>query len=212
MLLALASVKTTYVLYLQDDYLFYQPVNMLRLSAILEGMRQNAIPYCQLNSAGGFHSSPSYPGIWGTIEKGAWLSWHTSLQSALWRTDVLRYLIKRGENPWAFEWARQVRRRAIRAPFLCVVEEEPLRFLNAVGLGRLRRSNLLFLEQDGLDPDALVALSRAFPLWDDYQSGAEKDAYPFLLKKGCVLEQRFEVKKKKRSWARFWEHLKALKF
>jgi hypothetical protein len=212
MLLALQSVKTTYVLYLQDDYLFYKPVNMGRLSAILDGMRQNAIPYCQLNSGGGFIASPVFKGIPGTIEKGAWLSWHMSLQSALWRTDVLRYLIKREENPWAFEWEGQLRRRVIRAPFVCVVKDEPLCFLNAVALGRVRRSNLMFLEQDGLDSDALVALSRVFPLLDDYQAGAEQATYPFLLSKACVLEQRFEVKRKKRGLARFWQHLKAMKF
>ncbi len=213
MLLALSRVKTTYVLYLQDDYLFYKPVDQARLAQLMMGIKKHAIAYCQLNADGSFRNSPPFALLPGTLEKGAWLSWHTSLQSAVWRTDVLRYLLKEGENPWAFEWCGQARRRAIHAPFLCVNQDHPFHFLNAVALGKVRRSNLMFLEAEGLPPQDLAALSKAFPLLDDYESGAEGESYAFLLAKECVLKQHIGgKKKKKRGFARFWDHLVRMKF
>ncbi|MEI8320494.1 MAG: hypothetical protein WCG05_00580 [Alphaproteobacteria bacterium] len=162
MLMALAQVKTKYVLYMQEDYFLSDPVNEAYLYYLLTKMKEQDVPYIQLNSGKG---ESDYPAIKGTEIKGKYDSYRTSLQSALWNTKIFAWLIKEDEDAWAFERNATIRSQGVLNPFLALTaQNDPIKFLNAANSGYFVRATAPFLEKEGI-----VMKNTILPVYEDYK-------------------------------------------
>jgi len=169
MLQVLSHVKTKYVLYLQEDYFLSQPVNNEFLYYLIKKMKQDHIPYIQLNqdSASYADTQKSFPTVKNSIVKSQYLGYRTALQAAFWQKDVFEWLIKKKESPWEFESYGGMRSAGMRAPFLAIVKDYPITFVNAVNLGFWQDGSLEFLHQEGIDIKTVLPVAKDYPctLW-----------------------------------------------
>ena len=116
---ALSTIKTRYVLYLQEDYLLCALTDDAFLANILEVMQANPhVVHCQLaadhvwfRKGQPFVEKASFEGAdflnhslsERMLKKSLRARYRTSLQAALWRKDALYRLIVDDETPWQFE-------------------------------------------------------------------------------------------------------------
>lgn len=190
---ALAAVKTPYVLYLQDDYLLCRFVEDAPLARIIDVMNthQKAV-YCQL-AADAVWFKEGTP----SVQKAAFAPWllqkniharyRTSLQAALWRTDVLQNLVLAREGPWRFEKTGSKRASALEhekgALFLIVKDKSPLVYLNAVWKGGIGASVLCWMKKEGLP---LPPQGTFDVRYDPYVRQCEEpESYTILKASGC---------------------------
>lgn len=98
---ALQSVETTFVLYLQEDYWLQSPVDNAQLEHYLQLMGQHGAHYLRLTPSPPPDSPSSFEPNIGLLATEA--EYRTSLQAAIWRTETLRQLLAAGESAWDFE-------------------------------------------------------------------------------------------------------------
>lgn len=103
MLRCLRSVDTPVILYLQEDYFLDGRVDTSRLDALVRQMLADpTIGQIGLTSFGA--SGPFLPtkdaGLWEVAPRSRY---RTSLQAALWRTELFRSYVRSNENGWMFE-------------------------------------------------------------------------------------------------------------
>ncbi|MEI8321044.1 MAG: hypothetical protein WCG05_03425 [Alphaproteobacteria bacterium] len=169
MLQVLSHVKTKYVLYLQEDYFLSQPVNDEFLCYLIKKMEQNHIPYIQLNQDTASYADTQKPffSVKNSIIKSQYLGYRTALQAAFWKKDVFEWLIKKNESPWEFESYGGMRSAGMRSPFLAIVKDYPITFVNAINLGFWQEGSLEFLRQEGIDIKTVLPVAKDYPftLW-----------------------------------------------
>lgn len=151
MLHVLKDVKTKYVLYLQEDYIFNSPVNEHRLSEILNEMENEGVACVQVGEDSFFRDHPAHPSLQGVVVKGKHDLWRASLQAAIWRKDVFEWLIKPKENPWVFEDNASVRSQGTMRPFWAVINNFPITYLNACDRGFWKNDALTYIKSQGID-------------------------------------------------------------
>jgi hypothetical protein len=114
----LARLKADYLIIFQEDFLLTRQVGTDRIARLVSFMKGR--------DAGCLRLMPSPPperivdadlGI-GEISRGA--LYRVSLQTAIWRKDILYALLKEGESPWDLEMAGSARSNLIDAPFLSI--------------------------------------------------------------------------------------------
>lgn len=147
---ALGQVKTPYVLYLQEDYFFSKAVNEVGLWFYVDALAAPDIGYIQLTAEPYFKDSPAHPTFTNCVTKPRFMNYITSLQPALWRTDVLRLLLKPGESAWTFEIDGSRRSDGSLYKFLSVQRDYPLSFVNGCAAGFWSQPTLPFLAGEGL--------------------------------------------------------------
>lgn len=173
MLTVLKNIKTDYILYLQEDYFFNSGVNENILLDLLKAMQD--IPYIQISDDGTFRGQQAYaPGI---VIKGQHNRWRTSLQAAIWRKEAFEGLIKPGESPWQFEDIGSVRSEGIMRPFLAVVSDFPITYLNASEKGFWMTDALDYIKSQGIDVGKLN-LPNDRDNWIRYQLVCFQSYYP----------------------------------
>lgn len=98
--ISLGQVETEYVLYVQDDYFLYSAVRTDVIDEAVQLMDKHCLAHVRLLDG----SSLVVPGpdpLLESIERGT--KYYISLQAGLWRTNLLKALLRRHENPWGFE-------------------------------------------------------------------------------------------------------------
>lgn len=152
MLQALERVKTNYVMIVLEDYIFHKPVNEKRLQKVLNGMREVDAAYMQVSADDKRYTSAQWhPHVAGVRYAGKHEPWRTSLQLCVWNTEDLKWLLKSGEGIWIFEITSSQRSEGMRKPFLKIVENEPMSYLNASQEGYLNASVMRWIKDHGSD-------------------------------------------------------------
>lgn len=160
---ALKTIKSKYVLYLQEDYFLSSPLDERRLGYLFTEMKKHNIPYIEIGPDSFFNKEKDYPLVKGTVIKGKHIPYRTSLQPALWEKKVLEHLLKQKETAWTFEVAGSTRSEGLMEPFLAVKNDHPIHFFNACGSGYFSKKALEFLKKEGI---ALKSVS--LPIDEDY--------------------------------------------
>jgi hypothetical protein len=137
MLNALRHVKTPYVLYLQEDYLLYRPVDQARLESIIRSVKLHCIPFISLNPDRYFKHCVASSWIRGAVKKYPNMENQVTLQVMLIETALFRSLLQCGESPWMFEYAGTKRARKINRPFFALIKDHPFHLINACRWGGL---------------------------------------------------------------------------
>ncbi len=187
MMKVLKSVKTKYVLYLQEDYLIAAPVDERRLQYLLEKMAQEHVVAIEFQKNSYFEKQPPFPGVEGAVGKDNIPPFKASLQAGLWEKSVFESLIKEGESAWDFEKEGTKRSRQIQEPFLALVSGIPISFVNACHLGFLEESAVTLLEREGMSLKSVgLPLSSDYPL-----TWGLRDIRPHILFRWWVAVLRF---------------------
>ena len=149
-LTALEQVDTDYVLILLEDYILDQPVNEKRLQEIFLGMQKANAAYLQINVVNDAHvTGEPHPTIPGVRSSGKHDLWRTSLQACIWHKEDLKWILKKGENIWAFEIAGSLRSEGMPKPFFKTLKDAPISYLNASQEGYLNADVIRWIRQNG---------------------------------------------------------------
>jgi hypothetical protein len=120
---ALDQVKTSLVLYLQEDYFLSAPVDVPVVEALARQMaddpRIRHIGLTHFGALGPFEPADR-PELWKISQESRY---RISTQAGLWRTDTLRSYLRPKENGWMFEIFGTLRARRRRELFLTVNRE-----------------------------------------------------------------------------------------
>jgi hypothetical protein len=119
LLRGLGTIKTPYILYLQEDYFLDAPVRSDTVEMLLNELRTDhadVIRLMESEGAGPWIGSESHL-IWEVAQKA---KYRISLQAALWRKDFLRAQVRSHENPWQLESFGSMRLRRKKAKIFCV--------------------------------------------------------------------------------------------
>ena len=168
MIEVLKKVKTRYVLYLQEDYFMTRPVNHKKLAYFVQKMKEQQIPYIQLNDDPYFEKALPFSGIINTAIKDKHTDWRTSLQASLWEKDVFLWLLKPTESAWDFEGNSSIRSEGIMRPFLIERGAYAFDYLNACGLGFMHQESINFLKIHGIHIGSVslpIDADYKFTLW-----------------------------------------------
>jgi hypothetical protein len=152
----LPQIKTDYVLLLLEDYFIWQPVNEIRLLEIFEGMQKEKAVYIQISANDSRFNNAQHPptSIPGVYVKPKFSLYRPSLQAALWNKKTLEWLTNPVENAWQFEVKGNERSQGMREPFLSVVENSPMVYLNAIAQGVWSQSVIDAVQAKGIEINA----------------------------------------------------------
>jgi hypothetical protein len=166
---ALENVKTEFVILLNDDYIITQDVNTDRLAQIINFMELTNGAYAQLALNPILEDGPVADGIDDVIMRAKscdyfkralfntifhikkavfnvakpevlYGRYRTSLQSCIWRVEILKKLLVSGESPWEFEWSGSKRSESIKEPFYLVIKTPVFQYFQAVAQRKYHKS------------------------------------------------------------------------
>lgn len=163
MLAALESVTTKNVLYMQEDYFLSSPLNEAMLKSYVEVLNQEKVGYVGLTFDHFFNDQKVHPLYNEAVVKPRFLHYRTSLQPALWNKDLLKWLIKPGENPWKFEIDGSARSDGSPYEFIALAKNYAFTFVNACQAGFWSQGALDFLAKEGL-----AITDTKLPIKEDY--------------------------------------------
>lgn len=98
--------KYDYILYLQDDYIFYENIDTNRFETLLNFVVKSQINYVR------FYTAPKGDGESISVSKNIYIKeitngsqWRHSLMAAIWKKETLRTILQENPNisPWQFE-------------------------------------------------------------------------------------------------------------
>lgn len=115
----LDSIKTPYILYLQEDYFLEAPVRSEAIDILLNELRvghADVIRLLESEGAGPWVGTDEHL-IWEVAQKA---KYRISLQAAIWRKDFLRAQVRSHESPWQLESFGSMRLRRKKAKIFCV--------------------------------------------------------------------------------------------
>lgn len=121
----LQTIKTPYVIFLLDDFFIEQPVDMPRLEQCIAWMKND-------KKIASFSFAPS---LWpdvpdnrfpGFVLRGRNTAYKANCQAAVWRTDVLRSLLRKKETPWEFEEYATVRANHTRLKYYAAQKDSKM--------------------------------------------------------------------------------------
>lgn len=147
---ALENVKTKYVLIILDDYIITDPVDDARLAQVLKLMRKTNGAYAEIKDDPSLIDGPEVPGYPGIITRSRFGPYRTSLQTCIWETAVLKWIIKPDENIWDFEGRGTHRSEGVMQPFYLTTDKFVFRYLNAVEKGRYYKSVVEYINKQGI--------------------------------------------------------------
>ena len=153
----LDQINTKYVLYLQEDYLFTDPINIDLLAKILQYAKTQNAAYVSLISMGQTIKNNKLiesPINLAEIDKNS--EYRTSLQAAIWEKEVFSRLLKPGENMFVFEKAGSKRSENLDRLFLANVNGNVLKYINAADGGKILESAVDYLHSQNIkfNPDS----------------------------------------------------------
>ncbi len=142
---ALKTIKTKYVLYLQEDY-FLTYLDSDQLQKLFQCMKASNIGYMQLYGPTLEKRSPHncHKNI---FIKNRFEHWRNSLQAAFWERELFIRLIHPNESIWYFETEGTKRTQGCKEPFTTVQEIKPIIYYNIVQEGYLNASNKMAVEK-----------------------------------------------------------------
>lgn len=147
---ALDQVETDYVLILLEDYIIAKPVNEARLQELFLGMQKAGAAYLQIGAdnpiftTGAWHST-----IQGLRFAGKHDQWRISLQSCIWLKEDLKWILKKGEGIWDFEFFGSRRSEEMKKPFLKTMNNHPISYLNGAQEGYLSTNVMRWIHENG---------------------------------------------------------------
>jgi hypothetical protein len=147
---ALSQVKTKYVLIFLDDYIVASPVNTKRLLETIDLMDNTNAAYIQLAANKSLADGNEVKSIKGVSTRSQTGQYRTSLQTCLWRTEVLMQLLKPGESAWDFEIKGTKRSEKITLPFYVLTEDPVFNYYNALEKGKYRKEAIDYMISKGI--------------------------------------------------------------
>ncbi len=152
----LERLTTECLILFQEDFLFSRSVNTKKVAVL--------VTYLLTHEAACLRLMPYPPpekvinvslGV-GEIAKG--VPYRVSLQTAIWRRDVLYELLKDGESPWDFEYAGSIRSNSTDKQFLSVIRDNrerwPLEYFGtAIVQGKWVRQAVALCAREGIRID-----------------------------------------------------------
>lgn len=154
MIEALTNVKTKYVLIMLEDYWIQESVDQQKLIKIVQQMNKDNLKMVQISyNNPKYHSGKAYKNIPDAVYTDKFAQYKASLQMAIWDKKTLKYLLRPGENPWAFELAGTIRSHGYPGIFLNISSNYPIRYLNATRQGHIEAFALDYLLQNGIKFD-----------------------------------------------------------
>jgi hypothetical protein len=130
MLNALSQVKTKYVLIALDDYWLTAEVNEPRLLELYDGMRTEQAAMIQISyNNHNYQKGRLHPTLKNVMYTNKHAHYKASLQMAIWDKQALMFLLKPGEDPWAFELSGTARSHGYPQPFMSLSADEPIKYL-----------------------------------------------------------------------------------
>lgn len=132
---ALSTVKTKYVLYLQEDY-FLTHLDLDRLDELFAVMKKENAGYMQLYGPTQ-EERIAYTGVPNLFYKNKFEKWRTSLQAAFWNKEIFAYLLNPAERIWDFEIAGSTRSEGNMSKFMTTIENDSIAYLNMAAEGSL---------------------------------------------------------------------------
>ena len=131
---ALDVIPTQHVLLLLEDFFLCQPVDTHRIKMLQDFISKRLAGYCRLvpkpASENVIHPKLNI----GLIKPGE--GYRMSFQASIWDRDILKQLLKPGENAWQAEMDGSRRSDQLTCEFLSICKEDfkqwPLLYLNAV--------------------------------------------------------------------------------
>jgi hypothetical protein len=160
---ALNTVKTRYILYLQDDY-FITHLDLNRLEELFNAMKKEQFGYMQI-SCGATGERKAFKNIQGLFYKNKFEKYRTSLQAAFWDKKVFSYLLNLKEKIWDFEIKGSMRSEGNMAPFMVIMENEPIIFMNMVAEGHLDDERIRSIQKMyGIQWDHSLPLKSEIPI------------------------------------------------
>ncbi len=162
---ALGKVKTKYVLIILEDFFLSEPVDEKRLWTLYESMKNEGVGYTQVAAVGVeiFKKGKPHKTLKGVRHKARFGIYRPSLEAAIWRKDNLEWLVRPGESAWDFEVRGNERSQGMREPFLTVVEDAPMKYINAVDKGWWKDHAFNYVKKQGIELS-----HRTLPLESDY--------------------------------------------
>lgn len=154
MLFALEQVNTPYVLVLLDDYWLYEAVDEKRLAQLLTilGGGNTAFIQTSFNDLR-FNNGVAHENTVGVVHRKKFSHYKVSLQAGLWDKASLQYLLRSGESPWDFEIAGSIRAHGYPKAFLSLIQDEPIRYLNASHLGHITPEAIAYAKAQNMNFD-----------------------------------------------------------
>lgn len=148
----LKKVQTKYILFLQEDYIIYQPVKESKLKSIMEIMKQDRPAYIELGYDSFFVNEPAHPNHSGIAVKQRSISrYRTALQASLWEKSVFQTLLNIAENPWEFEIKGSLRSQRIQQEFWVLQSDHPIIYFNACYRGKWVSQVFEYIKAEGVD-------------------------------------------------------------
>ena len=122
LMLALDSIQTPYILYLQEDYFLEAQVNDRMIFQLLNEMKLMDLDVVQLLESSQL-TSPKGKESELILEISSKAKWRLSLQAAIWKKTFLRSHIRAHESPWQLESYGSFRSQLMRQKMHCVNED-----------------------------------------------------------------------------------------
>jgi len=157
MLKGLESVKTKYVFIYLDDYITYAPVDQNRFLELLTLLDQTDGSYAEIGLDERMikkrieKNMKFTQGLNGVIYRSKKSPLRTALQACIWNVSDLKSLLDPKESAWEFEGKGGSRSKKSNKPFYMVVQDPPVKYLNAAG-GRMYEKNVIdYINSQGVD-------------------------------------------------------------
>jgi hypothetical protein len=115
----LDTIRTPFVLYLQEDYFLNGPVDQVFVEQCVDVMVEHDVPHIRLMEIdvnAHYHKTHLHPLLWQIDQRA---NYRISLQAGLWNVAALRALLRSGESAWGFERRGCIRSMSKPDVFLC---------------------------------------------------------------------------------------------
>ncbi len=119
MLIALDRIEEDYILFFIEDYMMTSAVNHKEVKELYDLMQKENAAYLKLQPG---NYEKIHPENKGVAYMGQKQQHRNALQLSIWRKDILRKLLKKGENPWDFELDGNARSFEIKDHFMVVTK------------------------------------------------------------------------------------------
>jgi hypothetical protein len=143
---ALDRIEENYIMIFIEDYMITEKANHQKVKEYYDLMRKESAAYLKLQPN---DYEKAHPDNKGVAYMGQTQEHRTALQLAIWRKDILRELLKKGENPWQFELDGNERSFNIKDPFM-VVTHSIVPYSGAIEKGHWWQWALDFLKKEGI--------------------------------------------------------------
>jgi hypothetical protein len=145
LLCALDKIDSDYFITIFDDFLFTKPINIKRIKYFSQIFVENKMDYLRLRPEP--YPDEKITTEYGRLSEGA--LYRVSLCTAIIKKEVLRNLLRKGENAWDFEFQGSIRSDEYK--YFYSTYETVMPYINSIEKGRWRIEAVPHATQAGID-------------------------------------------------------------